>query len=213
MAKKAAAKKAAKKSGNLKPRGRATPAADKKLRDATPGLQQLAAETAARAAADATAKVITGPNVDLLNGHKVTTRDKVRSTAKGYISLKKDAQGASGAISQMLQKAEERHHLNRKAFMAVMKFHTMSDSQLAIVWDVFLKYADDLGIPERASAQQEMFKNEPKDEEDEEDGQTDLETTSPVDAAAAAVGLAPSRRPSGMRLVSPPTASEDNDAA
>lgn len=202
MAKKAA-KKSAAKSSPRKPRASSS---DKNLKDATPGLKQLAAETAARAARPSDG-IVTGSNVDLLNGHKVTPRAKVQSIAKGYISLKKDAQGAAGAISDMLSKAEERNHLNRKAFGAVMKFHTMSDAQLAIVWDVFLKYADDLGIPDRASAQQEMFKEEPA-EDDEAEGQTDVED----EAAQAATGLAPGRRPS-MRIVTPSNAAEGSDAA
>jgi hypothetical protein len=199
------AKKAAKKAASKPRTPRKSHKPDANLKDATPGLKKLAAETAARSAPRPSDGIVPGPNVDLLNGHKVTPSEKIKSIAKGYINLKKDAQGAAGLISDMLGKAEERNHLNRKAFMAVMKFHTMSDAQLAIVWDVFLKYADDLKIPDRASAQQEMFKD--ATEEDEEEGQTDLEA-----AAEAAQGLSPSRRPS-MKIVPSLPAGESSDAA
>lgn len=206
MTKKPTTKKAA----GAKPRAAKK---DKNLKPIGDALKPLADEAAARAAEAKNAarsgrgEVVSGPNVDLVNGMKVTPSAKVVSLAKGYISLKKDAQGAAGAISDMLSKAEERNHLNRKAFSKIMPFHTMSDAQLAIIWPVFLKYADDLGIPDRATRQAEMFKEE---EKPEDDGQTDIEDAA-AEAAKAATGLAPGRRPS-MRLV-PAPASEGNDAA
>lgn len=171
------------------------------------GAAKVAPADEAQVVNDGRLEVVRGANVDLVGTFKCSTAAQVQTLAKGYNNLKKDAQGASGAISDMLSKAEETKHLNRPAFMIAMKFFNMSTDKLARVWPIFLKYADDLGVPQKATEQAELFaqgvaadaaRAKQADIEDDEE----VEAKDPgQEARAAAQGLSPSRRPSGLQIV------------
>lgn len=141
---------------------------------------------------DGKLNVIPGKNVDMVGHFKTTTGDDVRAIARAYKDLKTARQTASGNISDLLTKAEENKHLNKRAFNLALKFDALANGELAKVWPIFLKYCDDFKVGERSTEQADMFAKAV-----EKDRQTDIED----EAAAAAKGLAPAKGKPTMTIV------------
>lgn len=186
------------KKSTAKPARKSKPAAKPRTKKAATGNGVID-----RADADPLNPVVKrGDNVDLVNTFKTSTKDQLERLAKRYKSMKEDAQGKAGEISAMLQKAEETQHLDSWCFKEAMKWKKMSDDKKVRRLPIFMKYLDDLGVVLDATAQADLLAAVEKDRVEEE-AQGDLEDQ-PTDEekAAAATGLAPSRRPSsGLQIV------------
>jgi hypothetical protein len=85
-----------------------------------------------------------------------TTNDVV-NLARRRKSAKKQQSELAGTIGEAIAQAVEKKHLDRKAFSLACQLDGMSDEKLSISYYHLLRYIDDLGIPERASAQANMF--------------------------------------------------------
>lgn len=149
--------------------------------------------------------IMRGDNVDMVNNFKTSTKDQLHKLARRYESKKKDLQGHAGDISTMLTKAEETQHLDTWCFKEAMKWDRMSADKLVRRLPIFMKYLTDLEVVKKATAQGDLLAEVKKEEGGE---QTDLEQAA-VAATAAATGLAPGRKPSGLSIVPKP----DADAA
>lgn len=145
---------------------------------------------------DGKLNVIPGKNVDMVGHFKTTTGDDIRRLAKSYKDLKTARQTASGNISDLITKAEENKHLNKRAFNLALKFDALANGELAKVWPIFLKYCDDLKVGERATEQADMFAKSVQADQDKA-AQKDIEDES----AAAAKGLAPAKPKGGLTIV------------
>lgn len=70
---------------------------------------------------------------------------------------KKRVQGQNGKVGQKIGDAVENEHLNRKAHNIACQLDALDDETLHLVWHSLLKYADDMGVIKRATAQEELF--------------------------------------------------------
>ncbi len=133
-----------------------------------------------------------GDNVDMIGTFKVSTKDQLQKVARQYESKKKDLQGKSGEIGNLLTKAEETQNLDTWCFKEAMKWDRMSADKLTRRLPTFIKYLQDLEIVARAVAQGDLLA---ETERSAEAKQTDLE------AVNAATALAPGRKRSGLSVV------------
>lgn len=138
-----------------------------------------------------------GDNVDMIGHFKVSTKEQLQKVARQYESKKKDLQGKSGEIGNLLTKAEETQNLDPWCFKEAMKWDRMSTDKLVRRLPTFIKYLHDLEIVARATSQGDLLA---ETERTAEAKQTDIE------AVNAATALAPSRKPR-MSVVP-----KDNDA-
>lgn len=148
-----------------------------------------------------------GPNVDVVNGRwKTTTADQLKTIARQYISASKSAKTASGVKAEILNKAEENKNLDKWCFKKAVEWMLMGDEVLVRRLPLFLKYLDDLGVSDRSTAQADLLDaankkaEDPDAEGDDGDIVDQAEKDPGAEAAAAASGLAPSRRAS-MKIV------------
>jgi hypothetical protein len=71
---------------------------------------------------------------------------------------KRSARKQVGEINDNFTKRfAEKKHVDRRAFNIVANLNALSDEQLQITYFHLLRYMDDLEIPKRATAQEEMF--------------------------------------------------------
>lgn len=130
--------------------------------------------------------VIRGANADTVNNFKTSTKDQLTKLGRRYESMKADAQGHSADIGNMLTKAEETQNLDKWCFKEAMKWKKMSADKKIRRLAIFMKYLDDLGVVEEATAQADLLAEVDRDEEQK---QGDIE------AVEAATSLAPARKP------------------
>ena len=88
-----------------------------------------------------------------------TTNDVV-NLARRRKSAKKQQAELAGTIGEAIAQAVEKKHLDRKAFGIACQLDGMADEKLAVSYFHLLRYMDDLGIPERATKQGDMFDSE-----------------------------------------------------
>lgn len=134
--------------------------------------------------------VIRGPNVDTVNGFKTTNKDQLQKLATQYQAMKDTQSTRSGEISDFLSKAEETKSLDTWAFKEAMKWRKMGDELKVRRLPIFMKYLDDLGVVDAAAAQGDMLAKD-AEERAEKAAQKDIED----EAAKAAKGLAPGKKP------------------
>ena len=125
-----------------------------------------------------------GPNVDIVNNFKTSTKDQLTALGRRYKSMKEDQQGKAGEIGAMLTKAEETQNLDKWCFKEAMKWLKMSSDKKVRRLPIFMKYLDDLGVVDDATAQQDLLAKV-----ETENVQTDIED----EAAEAATSLAPAK--------------------
>jgi hypothetical protein len=94
----------------------------------------------------------------------------VINLARRRKSAKKQQAELSGTIGEAIAQAVEKKHLDRKAFGLACQLDSLSDEKLAISYYHLLRYIDDLGIPERASAQGNMFEEDAGKADETDDG-------------------------------------------
>lgn len=83
--------------------------------------------------------------------------DVVTDLAEAKRQTKKRTQSANGTLGEKIGKAVEEKHLDRKAFSMACQLDAMDDERLHITFHSLLKYCDDLGVTDRATAQEELF--------------------------------------------------------
>lgn len=89
----------------------------------------------------------------------------VQDLAKMRRNTKKRTQSLSGEFGTEVGKAVENKHLDRKAHAIACQLDAMDDQKLHVTYFHLLKYLDDLEIPKRAKAQEELFdEHKPKGE-------------------------------------------------
>lgn len=82
---------------------------------------------------------------------------EIQKIAKAKRSAKKRNGQINGEVGDMIAKAVENKHLDRKACSIACQLDAMDDERLGVTYFHVLRYMDDLGIPERAKAQNQMF--------------------------------------------------------
>lgn len=95
-------------------------------------------------------------------------KSTVQSLAKDAADSKKRTQSISGTLGKKVADAAANKHLDRKAFGIARGLADMDDERLHITYFHLLKYLDDLGVVERATAQGEMFESRGLGEGEEE---------------------------------------------
>jgi hypothetical protein len=155
--------------------------------------------------------VTPGKGVDLIGSIKVPPTNHVKSFIPKLRNMKAEVNAKSGEIGKAVAEAVEKHHYDRKALSIARQLEQLAHSnpsKFSITYNHLVKMMDDLDFERKANEQIEMFSQQA--ESDEDDGQSDIEdqpASGKDEAAEAATGLAPGRRPS-MRIVP-----RDNDAA
>lgn len=91
----------------------------------------------------------------------------------------------NGPINDAITRAAEKEHLDKRAFNIVDKLDALSDQQIAITWPHLLRYAKDRGIPERATAQGELYSGN-----SEQTGEPETGNVTPIGAAGRKVAEA-----------------------
>lgn len=81
----------------------------------------------------------------------------IQGIAKAKRSAKKRTGQINGEVGDMIAKAVENKHLDRKACGIACQLDAMDDERLGPTYFHLLRYLDDLGIPTRATAQSEAF--------------------------------------------------------
>lgn len=81
----------------------------------------------------------------------------MQDIAKAKRSAKKRTGVINGEVGDMIAKAVENKHLDRKACSIACQLDAMDDERLGVTYFHMLRYFDDLDIPKRAKAQNEMF--------------------------------------------------------
>lgn len=93
--------------------------------------------------------------------HKTTILMTPKSTLEDLIKEKRNAkkrtQSISGKLGEIIAKACEDKHLDRKAFSIAAQMDAMDDERLHLTYYNLLYYLDALGITKRATQQEEMF--------------------------------------------------------
>jgi hypothetical protein len=94
-------------------------------------------------------------------------------------SASKVAQEKAGEMGEMIAKACETKHFDRKALSIVRGLESMSDNKLQVTLPHLLMYIDALGLSERASNQGQLIDDpavrggaEMDDDDGDEDGET-----------------------------------------
>lgn len=103
----------------------------------------------------------------------------IQKLARDKRNAKKRTQSINGELGQAIGKAVEEKHVDRKALSIAWQLDAMDEERLHVTYFHLLRYMDDLGIPKRAKAQEEMF-------EDHNDGEGDDKITH-IGAAARKV--------------------------
>lgn len=71
----------------------------------------------------------------------------------------------SGEHADSVKSAADKKHLDKKAFAMAASLDAMTDEKLQVTYFHLLRYMDDLKIPDRASAQEQMFGDGAREEE------------------------------------------------
>ena len=87
----------------------------------------------------------------------------VQALAKSRRSTQKRTREISGEFGNEVGKAVEKKHVDRKALSIACQLNDMSAEKLHVTYFHMLRYLDDLGVPERATAQQELFDQGPQE--------------------------------------------------
>jgi hypothetical protein len=74
----------------------------------------------------------------------------------------------SGEHADSVKSAADKKHLDKKAFAMATSLDALSDEKLQVTYFHLLRYMDDLKIPERASAQEQLPLNNGDEETEEE---------------------------------------------
>lgn len=130
-----------------------------------------------------------------------TQKGVLEELAKKRRDTKKQVQSKNGTLGKLINEAVEDNHLDRKAFSIACQLDAMDDERLHITWHSLLKYAEDLSIVKRATAQEELF----------EAGESDEPTGKIADAPkkGAKADDEPARKPRGPRLVAESPGKDD----
>lgn len=133
-------------------------------------------KTKAKAAPKAEAQPVSSPAsaaTSVNSGFKKPTPEQVKRLVKQIISRNNDARSISQTASEMVAKAVENQHFDKKAFGMVKSLYQMSINRpeaFAVTLPHLLAYIDDLGLAEAANEARGM------DLEGEEDGEEGEET-------------------------------------
>lgn len=79
--------------------------------------------------------------------------------AKAKEAARKQASSASGVFSDKFSKAQEKDHVDRRAANIAFGLDALDDKTLHVTYFHLLRYMDDLGIPKRATQQNELFES------------------------------------------------------
>lgn len=83
----------------------------------------------------------------------------IRTLSKAKRNARKQQRDIGQVFSDKFGKAQEEKHVDRRAANISFNLDSLSDEQLHVTYFHLLRYMDDLGIPERATAQNEMFED------------------------------------------------------
>lgn len=152
-----------------------------------------------------------GSNVDVVNGRwKKPTAAQLKTIRRDHKNAKTTAKTYSGNAADVINKAAENKNLDAWAFKKAVMFADLSDELLCRRLPVFLAYLEDLGVIERATAQADLLDEAQRqaDEKRKAEGTEEGDMVDKVErqqaaqnevagdeAREAAMGLAPSRRP------------------
>ena len=83
----------------------------------------------------------------------------VQSLANEKRRTKKKLSEIAGDLGTSVKSAVDKKHLDKTAFAIATRLDALSDDKLAVTYYHLLRYMDDLDIPNRASAQGQMFED------------------------------------------------------
>lgn len=152
-------------------------------------------------AASSPASAATSATVN--SGFKKPTSEQVKALVKKVISRNSDSRASSQAASELVAKAVETQHFDKKAFNIVKGLYQMSINRpeaFAITLPHLLSYIDDLGLADVASANSGMDLNGEDDEADDDTDAGDFGDEDVPDEQPA-TGKSP-----GLRVVPGPAA-------
>lgn len=99
------------------------------------------------------------------------TKKTIEDLAQEKRNSKKRMQAISGTLGQTIGKAVEEKHVDRKALSIACQLDALDEERLHVTYFHLLKYMDDLGIPTRAKAQEELFEEHKPDDHKEDAGE------------------------------------------
>lgn len=103
--------------------------------------------------------------------------------SKAKQAAKKQSSAASGVFGDKFSKAQEKDHVDRRAANIAFGLDALDDKTLHVTYYHLIKYLDDMGIAQRATAQADFFEN--GDDEEGDDGKV-----TPIGRAARKVAEA-----------------------
>lgn len=93
---------------------------------------------------------------------------KVQDLAKDKRNTKQRVGEISGVHADAVRDASDKKHLDKKAFAIACSLDALTDEKLQVTYFHLLRYMDDLKIPDRASAQGQIFGNDEQEKEDDD---------------------------------------------
>lgn len=172
------------------------PTAPKKPRKNKPAAQAPVKQVASSRVSATTSATVN-------SGFKKPTPEQVKALVKKVISRNNDSRKSSQDASELVAKAVETQHFDKKAFSIVKGLYQMSVNRpeaFAITLPHLLSYIDDLGLADVASANSGMDLNGDDDEGDDEMDVGDFGDDAPPDEQPT-TGKSP-----GLRVVPGPAA-------
>lgn len=142
------------------------------------------------------------------SGFKKPTPEQVKALVKKVISRNNDSRKSSQDASELVAKAVETQHFDKKAFNIVKGLYQMSVNRpeaFAITLPHLLSYIDDLSLAEVANENSGMDLDGEADEGDDEMDAGDFGEDAPPDEQPS-TGRSP-----GLRVVPGPAAPEASD--
>ena len=101
----------------------------------------------------------------------------------------KVAQEASGTMGEMVAKAVETKHFDRKALSMVRTLEAMSDNKLQVTLPHLMMYIDALKLSERAESQGQLMpdRNPAANDDNADDGDDQMDLEDAIDADAPGI--------------------------
>lgn len=103
--------------------------------------------------------------------------DLMKSLSKAKQNARKQMRSAGQIFSDKFARAQEEKHVDRRAANIAFNLDSLDDRTLHVTYYHLMRYLDDLGVPERATTQGEIFEAEhtgPGLKNGEDEGETNV---------------------------------------
>jgi len=142
---------------------------------------KAAKRKATKAAAAEEKPVSAGPK---LSSHqfKCPGEQEVVNLVRRLKAQAKVAQETSGVMGEMVAKAVETKHFDRKALSIVRSLESMSDNKLQVTLPHLMMYIDALKLNDRAQAQGQLIPDRTAANDDDGDGDSQMDLEEAIDS-------------------------------